>query len=128
MAAEGRQRLDRWLFFARVVKSRSLAAKLVQSGGVRVNREKTDQPSHQIKAGDVLTIRLERQVLVYRVLDPGTRRGPASEARLLYENLSEPPASADSPPDTVAARPAGAGRPTKKDRRSLDAFRDREDG
>ncbi len=129
MASEGRQRLDRWLFFARVVKSRSLAARLVQGSGVRVNREKTDQPSHQVKVGDVLTIRLERQVLVYRVLDPGTRRGPASEARLLYENLGEtqPGAVAEPKSDPVPSRPAGAGRPTKKDRRRLDTLRNGED-
>lgn len=129
MASEGRQRLDRWLFFARVVKSRSLAARLVQGSGVRVNREKTDQPSHQVKVGDVLTIRLERQVLVYRVLDPGTRRGPASEARLLYENLGEtqPGAVAEPKSGPVPSRPAGAGRPTKKDRRRLDTLRNGED-
>jgi ribosome-associated heat shock protein Hsp15 len=97
MAEAARQRVDKWLFFARVVKSRSLAAKLVQSQAVRVNREKIDQPSHPLKEGDVLTITLDRGVLVYRVLQPGTRRGPSEEARSLYEDLSP-----------AAARPGGA--------------------
>jgi ribosome-associated heat shock protein Hsp15 len=88
MGGDTRQRIDKWLFFARVVKSRSLAAKLVQAQAVRVNREKIDQASYPLKAGDVLTITLPRRVLVYRVLAPGVRRGPAEEARTLYEDLS----------------------------------------
>ena len=83
-----RQRIDRWLFFARAVKSRSLAVKLVQAGHVRLNRSKIDQPAHAVKPGDVLTIRLDRRSLVWRVLAPGTRRGPAEEARMLYEDLT----------------------------------------
>ena len=90
MDGDGRQRIDKWLFFARAVKSRSLAAKLVQAGHVRVNRDKIDQPAHPVKPGDVLTIRLERHVLVWRVLYPGARRGPAEEARSLYEDVAPP--------------------------------------
>jgi ribosome-associated heat shock protein Hsp15 len=89
MAAEARQRLDKWLFFARLQKSRTLAAKLVVAGKVRVNREKVDNAARTVKPGDVLTITFERQVLVVRVEQPGLRRGPASEARTLYTNLSE---------------------------------------
>ena len=88
--AAARQRIDKWLFFARVVKSRSLAAKLAEAGNVRVNREKIGQASQIVKAGDVLTITLGRRILVYRILDTGARRGPAEEARRLYEDLSPP--------------------------------------
>lgn len=117
-----RQRLDRWLFFARVVKSRSLAAKLVGAGAVRINAEKTAQPSRPVRKDDVLTINTGRRVLVYRVADCGTRRGPAPEARLLYDDLSPPPpvkpaSSLDAAPPH---RPKGAGRPTKKERRAQD--------
>jgi len=91
LAADERQRIDKWLFFARVVKSRSLAAKLAQSGRVRVNREKIDQASQLVRPGDVLTITLDRRILVYRVLSPGLRRGPAEEARTLYEDLTSRP-------------------------------------
>lgn len=91
---EERQRIDKWLFFARVVKSRSLAAKLVAAGHVRVNRDKADQPSRAVKPGDVLTIALDRKVLVWRVLALGARRGPPQEARTLYEDLGAPAADA----------------------------------
>jgi ribosome-associated heat shock protein Hsp15 len=91
-----RQRIDKWLFFARVMKSRALAARLAASGRVRVNREKIAQASHPVKPGDVLTITLDRRVLVYRIVAPGARRGPAEEARRLYVDLS-PAASAPLP-------------------------------
>ena len=126
MAADCRQRIDKWLFFARAVKSRSLAAKLVSAGRVRINREKADQPSDSVKAGDVLTITLDRRILVYKVLDTGTRRGPASEAALLYEDLSPPalPKAEMSPYEAaIAPRGDGAGRPTKKERRDTDKLR-----
>src|SRR5690606_21160448 len=120
----GRQRIDKWLFFARVVKSRSLAAKLAVGGKVRVNRDKIEQAAHQVKIGDVLTITLDRRILVYKVLLPGERRGPAPEAQLLYEDLS--PAPASSSEMTAAALPqreSGAGRPIKKERRDTDRLR-----
>lgn len=128
MAGDGRQRIDRWLFFARVVKSRSLAAKIVQAGRVRLNRDKIDQPAQQVKPGDVLTVTLERRVIVYRVLEPGARRGPAEEARALYEDLTPPAERGGDPlPDAIAPlRSQGSGRPTKKDRRRTDALREEE--
>jgi ribosome-associated heat shock protein Hsp15 len=117
MTAGERQRIDKWLFFARVAKSRSLAARLVLAGRIRVNREKVGQASHPVKTGDVLTVTLDRRVLVYRILGPGVRRGPAAEARTLYEDLTPvaEPSTAASP-----TREPGAGRPTKKERRALD--------
>ena len=126
MDAAARQRIDKWLFFARVVKSRSLAAKLVQAGRVRLNRDKIDQPAHQVKPGDVLTVTLERRVVVLRVLAPGSRRGPAEEARTLYEDLTPPaPSPREALPDAMPAlRDSGSGRPTKRDRRRTDALRD----
>lgn len=120
--AEGRQRIDRWLFFARVVKSRSLAAKVATAGRVRINRDKASQASDMVKPGDVLTITLDRRILVYEVLDAGKRRGPAEEARTLYEDLSPPPAPKDeAPADAMPPlREAGSGRPTKRERRETD--------
>ncbi|PSJ57208.1 RNA-binding S4 domain-containing protein [Kumtagia ephedrae] len=124
--AEARQRVDKWLFFARVVKSRSLAAKLAQAGRVRINGEKTDQAADTVRPGDTLTITLERRILVYRVLAPGTRRGPAEEARLLYEDLSPPPTdNRNALPDAVPpVRALGSGRPTKRERRQTDRLRE----
>lgn len=85
-----RQRLDRWLFFSRAVKSRTLAQKLIESGMVRVNSERTLSSDHRVGAGDVLTMTLDGRLKVWRVLDPGARRGPAAEAATLYEDLSPP--------------------------------------
>lgn len=126
MSSADRQRIDKWLFFTRAVKSRSLAAKLVQAGRVRLNRDKIEQAAHAVKPGDVLTVRLERRVLVWRVVQPGTRRGPAEEARTLYEDLSPPEERRDeaSVAPAFPVRDQGSGRPTKKERRQVDALRD----
>ena len=130
--APTKQRLDKWLFFSRVIKSRTLAQKLIESGAVRVNSERTLASDHKVGAGDVLTMTVNRRLLVWRILDAGTRRGPAPEAAMLYEDLSPPPLPRDSlaPLDgPVAPREPGAGRPTKKQRRDTDSLKpDQSDG
>ncbi|WP_413991756.1 RNA-binding S4 domain-containing protein [Labrys okinawensis] len=94
VGSQDRLRIDKWLWHARVVKTRSLAARLVADGHVRVNGARAEAPAKAVKAGDVLTIALERTVRVYRVKALGERRGPATEAQTLYEDLSpEPPRS-----------------------------------
>jgi ribosome-associated heat shock protein Hsp15 len=85
------QRLDKWLYFARLAKSRTLAADLILGGKVRVNRARTGKPSHPLRPGEVVTIALHGRVLVLKVLAPGRRRGPATEARTLYEVLAPRP-------------------------------------
>lgn len=124
-----RQRIDKWLVFARVVKSRALAAKLVSGGNVRSNRDKIDQPSHGVKPGDVLTITLDRRILLYKVVSGGTRRGPAEEARTLYEDNSPPPPPKDgiTALDGLPKRDAGSGRPTKRERRQVDRLMQSDD-
>lgn len=121
-ADAGKLRIDKWLWFARAVKTRSLAAKLVEEGHVRVNSERVTVASKSVRAGDVLTIALDRQVLVWKIIALGTRRGPAPEAQALYENLTPKPEKKESV-TLVAERDAGAGRPTKKDRRDMDKWR-----
>ena len=86
------QRIDKWLWFARIVKTRALAAALVSHGAVRVNRHKIARPGHPVVPGDILTLAVHGRVKVLKVLDPGARRGPAAEARLLYDDLTVPPA------------------------------------
>ncbi|SMQ86329.1 heat shock protein Hsp15 [Devosia lucknowensis] len=118
-----KERLDRFLFFSRAVKSRTLAQKIIEGGAVRVNSERTDRTDHKVGAGDVLTMSIHGRIVVWRILDPGTRRGPASEAHGLYEDMSPAPMprTALSPYDaTIAERSPGAGRPTKKERREVD--------
>ena len=84
------QRLDKWLWFARVVKSRTQAAKLVGDGCVRVNGTRATVVARPIAEGDVLTIALERQVRVLRIAATGDRRGPFREACRLFEDLGAP--------------------------------------
>jgi ribosome-associated heat shock protein Hsp15 len=84
---EERQRLDKWLWFARFAKSRTLASKLVAAGFVRIDGQRTDNPAKAVAVGDVITLALVRTTVVVRVEDLGKRRGPAPEARLLYTEL-----------------------------------------
>jgi ribosome-associated heat shock protein Hsp15 len=85
-----RQRLDKWLWFARVAKTRSLAARLVAERHVRLNARLIETPAQPVGPGDVLTIALERRVRVLKVVAPCARRGGFSEASLLFEELSDP--------------------------------------
>lgn len=116
-----RQRLDKWLFYSRAVKSRTLAQKLIETGAVRVNSERTLRTDHQVGAGDVLTMTVHTRLLVWKILDPGIRRGPPTEVQGLYEDLSPPPLPREERP-IFAQRDPGAGRPTKKQRRDIDGL------
>ena len=84
-----RQRLDKWLWHARVVKARSSAAALVEAGHVRINGVRERAPGHTVKAGDVVTIGLDRSVRVLKVIGFAERRGDASAARVLYDDLQD---------------------------------------
>jgi ribosome-associated heat shock protein Hsp15 len=126
-APAARQRLDKWLFFSRAVKSRTLAQKLIETGAVRINSERTVASDARVGAGDVLTMTINRRLLVWRILDAGSRRGPATEAATLYEDLSPPPLPREPTATPLAARDPGAGRPTKKERRDIDRLTDDED-
>lgn len=134
----GTQRLDKWLWFARLIKTRSQASKLVSAGKVRINRVKTTKPSATVGEGDVITAVIHNRVRVLKVLGPGNRRGPAPEAQELYEDLtpaeelvsktkSNTREDLKSKPVSPAAAPSrekGMGRPTKKDRRRMAAFQE----
>jgi ribosome-associated heat shock protein Hsp15 len=82
-----RQRLDKWLWHARVVKARTSAAELVESGHVRINGVREKSPGHAVKTGDVVTISLDRGVRLLKVTGFSERRGDAAAARVLYEDL-----------------------------------------
>jgi ribosome-associated heat shock protein Hsp15 len=82
-----RQRLDKWLWHARVVKARTSAAELVASGHVRLNGTREKSPGHAVKPGDVITVALDNSVRVLKVIGFAERRGDASSARELYEDL-----------------------------------------
>jgi ribosome-associated heat shock protein Hsp15 len=128
------QRLDKWLWCARVAKTRTQAAALVSSGKVRVNRVKTDKPAHSVKVGDVITASVGPRVRVLAVKGIGERRGSADVARTLFDDLTAPasPAGGDASKgqaNEMASRGAsgerqpGAGRPTKRDRRLIDRLK-----
>ena len=83
-------RLDKWLWQARFFKTRALAATLADRRKIRVNSTVVTKPHYRVRPGDVLTFPQGKAVRVVRVVDLGDRRGPASEARALYEDLEEP--------------------------------------
>ncbi|WJR81983.1 RNA-binding S4 domain-containing protein [Bradyrhizobium sp. NP1] len=91
MVPTDRQRLDKWLWHARVVKARTSAALLVEAGHVRINGARETAPGHGVKIGDVLTIALDRGVRILKVIAFAERRGDAQAARLLYEDLQGGP-------------------------------------
>ncbi|MFZ1774156.1 MAG: RNA-binding S4 domain-containing protein [Rhizobiaceae bacterium] len=88
--ADGSQRLDKWLFYARLVKTRALAATLAESGGVRINGQKTAKAAALVRPGDVLTIALPGRILICRITACADRRGPAPEAQKLYDEIAAP--------------------------------------
>lgn len=104
-AATETQRLDKWLWHARVVKTRSIATALVQAGKVRVNRERIIKASAMVKLGDVITVVAGGRVRVLRVAGFAERRGPASEAQALYGDLTpRDGGSGGPPPDDAPAQ------------------------
>jgi ribosome-associated heat shock protein Hsp15 len=115
-----RQRIDKWLWHARVVRTRSAAAALADAGHVRLNGQRIDASSRPVRAGDVVTIALDRAVRVLRVTGFAERRGSADAARALFEDLSPPPARREPEPAAAGLREPGAGRPTKRERRAID--------
>jgi ribosome-associated heat shock protein Hsp15 len=127
--SEDRQRIDKWLWHARVVRTRSAAAELVMSGHVRINGTRIDAPSRAVRPGDVVTAGLGRTVRVMKVIGFVERRGGSETARTLYQDLSAGTEAASSKPAAAepAARQRGTGRPTKRDRRAVDRLREPED-
>lgn len=87
-AEDGRQRLDKWLWFARMARTRTAAAQLVADGYVRLNGQRVTQAAKAVRPGDVLTIAMQRDVRLLRIMAAGERRGPYEEARLLYEDMA----------------------------------------
>jgi ribosome-associated heat shock protein Hsp15 len=118
-------RLDKWLWYARFFKTRTLASEVCAAGKVRIDGAVVTKAHAQIRPGQVLTFVHGRHVRVIKVLALAGRRGPAPEARALYEDLAPPDRDAAIPhgpldrPAAPAARPRGTGRPTKKDRRDI---------
>lgn len=117
--AQAKQRLDKWLWYARIVKSRTLAQKVIASGSVRIDGQRVTSSDYRVTSGMVLTLNVHERLRILRICNPGTRRGPATEAQTLYDDLSPeaPKRDASSIVQSPAQRLPGTGRPTKKERR-----------
>ena len=120
-----RQRIDKWLWHARVVRTRSAAAALSDSGLVRINGARIDSSSRPVRPGDAVTIALDRTVRILKVIGYAERRGSADMARVLYEDLTPPLEPPKEPP--AGGRDEGAGRPTKRERREIDRLQGRDE-
>jgi ribosome-associated heat shock protein Hsp15 len=83
-----RQRIDRWLWHARLVRTRDAAATLAGSGYVRVNGTRVDAPGRMVRSGDVITVALDHRVRVLKIIGFRDRRGPAGTGETLYEELT----------------------------------------
>ena len=120
-------RLDKWLWYARFFKTRSAATKAIQGGRFRLDGTIMAKPHRQAVCGQVLTFVQGGQVRVVRSLALGSRRGPALEAALLYEDLEPPvvPKAVDYRPrlPVFEDREKGNGRPTKRLRRQTDRLK-----
>jgi len=127
--ASAQIRLDKWLWYARFFKTRSLATKLISSGKLRINGEVTSKPHRQAQIGQVLTFAQGPYIRLIRIDDIGKCRGPAAEAATLYTDL-DPPTSRKTNNDVrlhnsrFENRLIGSGRPTKKDRRETTKLKD----
>jgi len=127
-----RQRIDKWLWHARVVRTRTAAAALASAGHVRLNGQRLDAPSQIVRLGDVVTIALDRSVRVLKVAGFAEARGSATLAAGLFEDLqplAPRGAGPEQPPAALAPaqREAGSGRPTKRERRQIDQFHKKSD-
>jgi len=119
------RRLDKWLWYSRFFKSRSLATKFCASGKLRLNEKVVRKAHYGLHVGDVLTFPRGPHIRVVRVVGLGTRRGPAPEAQALYDDLDPPQARKKDGPRPVqqARREPGSGRPTKRERRETDRLK-----
>jgi ribosome-associated heat shock protein Hsp15 len=115
-------RIDKWLWAARFFKSRTLATAACRGGKVDVNGQAA-RPSRAVRAGDRLTITLPRTRRIIRILALPERRGSGAAAALLYQDLTPPPLPSEARIPPPPYRPAGSGRPTKRDRRLTERLR-----
>lgn len=107
-------RIDKWLWHARLFKTRTLASGVVSAGHVRINGNRVGKPSHAVRPGDVITVPTGHRIRVVRVAAIGLRRGPATEARELYDDLTPPEPPREAP---LSEPQVAKGRPSREDRR-----------
>ena len=125
MITESGIRMDKWLWHARFFKSRSLATQFCNAGKLRVGGVVIRKAHFLARPNMVLTFSRGPQVRIIKILALGTRRGPATEAKALYEDLSPSmsPTRTEANLSATVIRTMGSGRPTKRERRKLDQLR-----
>lgn len=117
------QRIDKWLYFTRFAKTRSVAQQMIEGGHIAVNDEKVLKSSREIKIGDELTILRGSMRFFVRVAGFCEKRVGAPIAKTLYEQTREPENLAPPPKKAFEFRAAGSGRPTKRDRRAINRLK-----
>jgi ribosome-associated heat shock protein Hsp15 len=121
-----RHRLDRWLWFCRFYKTRSLATQAISGGKVHVNGERI-KASHAVRVGDLVTVTIQQESLDVNVLAIPQRRGPASEAQACYAETAESAKRRtlfrEQRRIAELSRPQSDTRPDKRERRQLDKLR-----
>lgn len=118
------QRLDKWLWVARLVRTRTLGARLIEAGKLRVNGERALKPSRSVQSGDVITGAKFGRLFVVRMLGSAEHRASPGIASLLYEDLTPPDRPGEHQGSGKSAR--SGPRPTKRARRRLDALQPEE--
>ena len=120
-------RVDKWLWHARFFKTRALASKAISNGRFRLDGDVMSKPHRQAKCGQVLTFNQGTRIRVVRIKALGSRRGPATEAALLFDDLAPNESAKEcTNASTMPAfenRQAGDGRPTKRQRRETDRLK-----
>ena len=120
-------RLDKWLWYARFFKTRALASKAISNGRFRLDGDLMSKPHRQAKCGQVLTFNQGMRIRVIRIKALGSRRGPAQEAALLFDDLAPPKTTTEHKESSALPafenRQAGDGRPTKRQRRETDRLK-----
>lgn len=114
-------RLDKWLFYARIAKSRTLAQKLIKGSNVRINGTKSTNPARPVGPGDVLTLPFKGDIALLQILNCGSCRGPFSEAVQLYDDLTPP--KTNPPAKAASTHTAKTPRPQSRDRKQLAALK-----
>ncbi len=118
------QRIDIWLWHGRFFKTRSLSTKVCRAGRIRINGQKITKAKSPVTVGDVLTFPQANIIRIVKVTGFNHRRGPAPEARALYDDMTPAPdVIRRQAQDMVARREKGAGRPTKSERRATDRLK-----
>ena len=118
------RRLDQWLWYARIFKTRGAASKFCQTGKVTIDGIMVNKAKTPVNVGVILSFKKDKLEKVLKIEGLGYRRGPAIEAQALYEDLSPPPPTKEGKLiNSPMLRERGTGRPTKAERRAMEKLR-----